>query len=83
MGSGEKWKYRMKTRITTTSFCGSCQWRSFFVFFQAFHRLRQGDPLSPLPFIVVIKGLNAMLTRTRECGLFRGLRVEWVTGLRR
>lgn len=35
-------------------------------FFKASHWLRQGDPLSPLFFIVVMEALNKLLMRAKE-----------------
>lgn len=37
--------------------------------------LRQGDPLSPFVFNIVVEGLNVMLTRAKNLGLIRGVKV--------
>lgn len=34
--------------------------------------IRQGDPLSPFLFNIVVEGLNILLTRARELNLFKG-----------
>jgi hypothetical protein len=44
-------------------------------FFSSSRGLRQGDPLSPLPFIVIMDVLNRMLKRTVEGGFTSGF---WV-----
>lgn len=71
----------MKACITTTSFAVIVNGGPSF--FQASHGLRQGYSLSPRLFLVVMEGLNTMIIKTRECGLFRGLRVGVRIGLRK
>ena len=35
--------------------------------------LRQGDPLSPFPFILVAKVFNSMVNRVKDLGLLKGI----------
>lgn len=74
LGFGKKWRKWIKVCIFTTSFFVTVNGGSF-TFFTAPRDLRQGDPLSPLLFIIVMKAFNRMLERAKKCNLIREI---WV-----
>ena len=75
MGFGVKWCKWIHTCISTVQ---------FFVlingspnnFFGSSRGLRQGDPLSPMLFLIVMEVLSRMLRRVEGAGLIRGFKVE-------
>ena len=42
-------------------------------FFKAGRGLRQGCPLAPLLFLIVVEGLSRALLSAKECGVLRGI----------
>nr|GEU75893.1 RNA-directed DNA polymerase, eukaryota [Tanacetum cinerariifolium] len=49
--------------------------------FQFFKGLKQGDPLSPFLFILVMESLHISFQRVVDAGLFRGIKVGSASGL--
>ena len=49
-------------------------------FFGSSHSLRQGNPLSPLFFLLVMDVLSRLLKRTEEGGFLRGFQAGRVQG---
>lgn len=74
MGFGDKWRSWVKTCISTTSFAVIINGGPP-SFFKATRGLRQGDPLSPLLFIIVMEVLNKILEKAKELQLLRGVPV--------
>lgn len=60
LGFGGRWRRWMHACISTTSFAVVIN-GDLSSFFKISQSLRQGDPLSPLLFIIVMETLNMML----------------------
>lgn len=74
-GFRETWRRWIREYITTTS---------FFVLvngfpsklFNAFRGIRQGDPLSPFLFTIVVEALSILLVKARDMGVISGFEVS-------
>jgi hypothetical protein len=73
MGFGSKWKMWIRTCISTVRFFIMVN-GSPSGFFGSSRRIRQGDPLFPLLFFLVMEVLSRILHRTEEAGLIRGFK---------
>jgi hypothetical protein len=73
-GFGERWRDWIEFCISTVKFFILVN-DTLFGFFQSSHGLRQGDPLSPLLFVVVMESLSRMLNATMLQGLLTGFSV--------
>ena len=80
MGYGEKWCKWIRTCISTIQF-------SILVngsppdFFGSTRGLREGDPLSPMLFLVMMEVLSRMLKRVEGAGLIRGFQAVGSRGV--
>ena len=71
MGFGLKWRGWIKACVTYVPFLvlinGSPEG-----FFESSHGLRQGDPLSPLLFLVIMEVLSRLLKKIEKSNLYLG-----------
>ena len=73
MGFGVRWCRWIRTCISTVQFSVLFN-ESPADFFGSSRGLRQGDPLSPMLFLVMIEVFNKMMKRAEGAGLLRGFR---------
>ena len=75
MGFGVRWCRWIRTCISTVQF--SVLFNGSPVdFFGSSRGLRQGDPLSPMLFLVLMEVFSKMMKRTEEADLLRGFRAD-------
>ena len=75
MGFGVKWCKWIRTYISTIQFSVLIN-KSQADFFGSSRGLRQGDPLSPMLFLIMMKVFSRMLRRVEGASLIRGFKVE-------
>ena len=75
MGFGVKWCKWIRTCISTVQFSVLIN-GSPADFFGSSRGLRQGDPLSPMLFLIMMEVFSRMLRRVEGAGLICGFKVE-------
>ena len=75
MGFGVRWCRWIRTCISTVQFSVLVNGAPV-NFFGSSRGLRQGDPLSPLLFLVMMEVFSKMMKRVEDAGLLRGFRAD-------
>ena len=75
MGFGKRWWQWIKCCVSSAHFSillnGSSKG-----YFKSSRGLRQGNPLSPMPFVIVAEALNTLLERAKQMQLILGFAIE-------
>ena len=71
MGFGDRWRRWLKTCVSTVRFSVLIN-RSPAGFFGSSRGLRQGDPLSPLLFLLIMEVLSRIIKKAKEGGFIQG-----------
>ena len=82
MGLGQRWIDWIRWCISTTNFSILINGTSS-DFFHSTRGLRQGDPLSPYLFLLVMEILNQLLFRAKNGGFIEGFKVRSSSGVGR
>ena len=83
MGFGDRWRRWLKTCVSTVRFFVLVN-GSPAGFFSSSRGLRQGDPLSPLLFLLIMEVLSRILKKSEEGGFIQDFQVGPIisTGIR-
>lgn len=77
MGFGVKWHGWIQSCVSSAHFSILVSGSPKDFFFQSSRGLRQGDPLSPMLFVVTVEALHAMLLKVTQRNIFHSFHVEY------
>ena len=73
-GFGSRWRKWIKGCLSSSNFSVMVNGRPRGIF-NASRGIRQGDPLSPFIFVLVVDALNRLVVRARDVGLIEGFEI--------